>query len=104
MSDDHRARRVGREYRCEEPGCDATATAHRIYDLRHTFASWSLAAGISVFELARFMGTSMKIIDRHYGHLVRDSEDTARAKLEAYASRARGGTQSPLAESPPGHR
>ena len=33
------------------------------------------------------MGTSMKIIDRHYGHLVRDSEDTARAKLDEYAVR-----------------
>jgi hypothetical protein len=30
------------------------------------------------------MGTSVKIIDRHYGHLVRDSEDTARAKRDAY--------------------
>jgi integrase len=90
-----RARRVGREYRCEEPGCGATAAAHRIYDLRHTFASWSLAAGISAFELAWFMGTSMKIIYRHDGHRVRDSEDTARAKPDAYASCTEEGTQPP---------
>jgi integrase len=85
LSDDHTAKRVGREHRCQEPGCEGRASAHRIYDLRHTFASWALAANISMFELARFMGTSVKIIDRHYGHLVRESEDTARAKLEAYA-------------------
>lgn len=85
-SDEHGARRIGREYRCDEPGCDGRASAHRIYDLRHTFASWALAAGISMFEVARFMGTSAKIVDRHYGHLVRESEDTARAKLEAYAA------------------
>lgn len=88
LSEDHAAKRLRREYRCQEPGCEGRASAHRIYDLRHTFASWALAANISMFELARFMGTSVKIIDRHYGHLVRESEDTARAKLEAYASTA----------------
>jgi integrase len=43
------------------------------YHLRHTFASEALAAGISIFELSRLMGTSVKEIDRTYGHLVRDS-------------------------------
>ena len=33
------------------------------------------------------MGTSVRIIDRSYGHLVRGSEDRARAKLEARAMR-----------------
>jgi integrase len=89
VSDDHPTKRIGREYRCQEPGCEGRAAVHRIYDLRHTFASWALAAHISIFELARFMGTSVKIIDRHYGHLVRDSEDAVRAKLDAYASSAR---------------
>lgn len=42
--------------------------------------------GTELKQLA-VMGTSVKIIDRHYGHLVHDSEDTARAKLEAYASK-----------------
>lgn len=88
LSSEHAAKRTGREYNCLEPGCDGRASAHRIYDLRHTFASWALAANISMFELARFMGTSAKIIDRHYGHLVRDSESTARAKLDAYAAKA----------------
>lgn len=87
LSEDHVAKRSGREYRCQEAGCEGRASAHRIYDLRHTFASWALAANLSMFELARFMGTSVKIIDRHYGHLVRDSEDTARARLDAYAER-----------------
>lgn len=42
----------------------------RIYDLRSTFASNSLAAGIDVFELARVMGTSIEMIERHYGTLL----------------------------------
>jgi hypothetical protein len=29
------------------------------------------------------MGTSVKMIDKTYGHLARDSEDTLRARLEA---------------------
>ena len=87
-SGEHAAKRVGREYQCQDPGCKGRASAHRIYDLRHTFASWALAADISMFEVARFMGTSVKIIDLHYGHLVRDSENAARAKLDAYAADA----------------
>jgi integrase len=42
----------------------------RIYDLRPTFASNALAAGVSVFELAKVMGTSVTMIERHYGPLI----------------------------------
>jgi hypothetical protein len=37
----------------------------RIYDLRSTFASNALAAGVTVFELARVMRTSVRMIERH---------------------------------------
>jgi integrase len=53
------------------------------YHLRHTFASEALAAGVSIFELSRVMGASVREIDRTYGHLVRDSEDAIRALLDA---------------------
>ena len=39
----------------------------RIYDLRHTFAAFALRAGISTFDLCRYMGASLTMIDRHYG-------------------------------------
>jgi Phage integrase family len=42
----------------------------RVYDLRSTFASNGLAAGVTVFELARIMGTSVLMIERHYGALL----------------------------------
>ena len=58
------------------------------YHLRHSFASEALAAGISIFELSRLMGASVREIDRTYGHLVRDSEDAIRARLDARASRS----------------
>ena len=44
----------------------------RVYDLRHTFATFALRAGISTFDLSRYMGASLTMIDRHYGHLARD--------------------------------
>ena len=38
--------------------------------------------GIAIFDLARLMGTSVKMIDETYGHLVRDSHDRVRQALE----------------------
>jgi integrase len=54
------------------------------YALRHTFASFSIAAGVSLFELARFMGTSVDQIDKTYGHLLPDTLDRARGALDAF--------------------
>src|SRR5262249_44734499 len=56
------------------------------YHLRHTFATEALAAGVSIFELARVMGASVKEIDRTYGHLARDGNDSIRARLDARAA------------------
>ena len=39
------------------------------------FASQALAAGVSLFELARIMGTSVRMIERHYGTLLQGSGD-----------------------------
>ena len=57
------------------------------YAMRHTYASFALDARVSIFELARLMGTSVKVIDDTYGHLVRDSLDRVRAALEGRAER-----------------
>jgi integrase len=57
------------------------------YHLRHTFATEALAAGVSIFELARLMGASVKTIDDTYGHLTRDSEAMLRARLDARSAR-----------------
>ena len=59
--------------------------------LRHTFASFSIAAGVSLFELARFMGTSVDQIDKTYGHLLPDSLDRARGALDTFLSRREDG-------------
>ena len=56
----------------------------RIFDLRHTFATFALRAGISTFELSRYMGTSLGMIDRHYGHLARDGREHAIKLLDLF--------------------
>jgi integrase len=57
----------------------------RVYDLRHTFATFALRAGISTFDLSRYMGASLTMIDRHYGHLARDGRDHAIELLDGYS-------------------
>jgi len=60
----------------------------RIYDLRHTFATFALRAGISTFDLSRYMGASLTMIDRHYGHLARDGREHAIRLLDSHGTRA----------------
>ena len=56
----------------------------RLYDLRLTFASNALAAGVSVFELARVMGTSVAMIERHYGTLLEGAAAGIASRLDAF--------------------
>jgi integrase len=56
----------------------------RIYDLRSTFASNALAAGIGAFELAKVMGTSIEMIERHYGTLLSDAAAGIAGRLAAF--------------------
>jgi integrase len=65
----------------EASGVDRPA---RIYDLRSTFASDALAAGVTVFELARLMGTSVRMIERHYGTLLGGAGPSIAARLASY--------------------
>jgi len=60
--------------------------ARRVYDLRHTFATFALRAGISTFDLSRYMGASLTMIDRHYGYLARDGRKHAIRLLDVYAT------------------
>jgi Phage integrase family len=64
----------------------------RPYDLRHTYATFALRAGVSIFDLSRFMGASLAMIDRHYGHLARDGRDHAIELLDALAGHDRAWT------------
>jgi integrase len=68
------------------PAIEAAGIAKpaRIYDTRSTFASRALAAGVSVFELARIMGTSPAMIERHYGCLLDGAGAGITGRLDAF--------------------
>jgi len=51
--------------------------------MRDTFASNALAAGVTVFELARVMGTSVRMIEKHYGALLDGAHAAITARLDA---------------------
>lgn len=60
------------------------ATPARIYDLRATYASESISAGISADQLARVMGTSVAMIEEHYGVLMDATTAAIAARQDAY--------------------
>jgi integrase len=75
------------EWRQDEwnPAVKEAGLEHRSpYALRHTFASFAIAAGVSLFELSVFMGTSVNQIGETYGHLLPDSLERTRTALDTY--------------------
>jgi hypothetical protein len=64
----------------DDPAAAAAEGAPRVNDL--------LAAGVSMFELARYMGTSVEQIEKTYGHLLPDSLDRTRAALDTFVANA----------------
>jgi integrase len=71
-------------YRHWTPALKAAGIEHRrVYAMRHTFASWAIRDGVSLFYLSRVMGTSVAQIDATYGHLVPDSDDYVRSLMDA---------------------
>jgi integrase len=53
-----------------------------LYTLRHSFITEALLGGLSTLEVARLVGTSVTMIEKHYGHL---AVDAARRRLAAVA-------------------
>jgi integrase len=49
-----------------------------LYTLRHSFITQALLDGVSTLEVSKIVGTSLVMIEKHYGHLV---HDTARERL-----------------------
>jgi hypothetical protein len=65
-----------------------------MYDLRSTFASAALAAGVTVFELAKIMGTSVRMIERHYGTLVDGAHAGIVRRPDAFESKLERASES----------
>ena len=48
---------------------DVAGRNRSLYSLRHTYATFALAEGVDIHTLARQMGTSTLMIERHYSKL-----------------------------------
>jgi integrase len=48
--------------------CDENGDKRTIYSLRHTYATFRLQEGVHQFVLAKNMGTSVAMLEKHYGH------------------------------------
>ena len=46
---------------------DSDGNRHTIYSLRHTYATYRIENGTNIYWLAKNMGTSVNMIERHYG-------------------------------------
>lgn len=46
-----------------------------LYVLRHSFITEAVMGGLSTLEVAKMTGTSLLMIDKHYGHLIAGSAD-----------------------------
>lgn len=51
-----------------------------LYTLRHSWITTALMSGMSTLDVARLTGTSLMMIEKHYGHLV---DAAARERLAA---------------------
>jgi hypothetical protein len=46
---------------------------------RHTFASLLAIAGVSIFKIAQWLGDDVRVVERHYAHLLPQDLDIERA-------------------------
>lgn len=62
----------------------------RVHDLRHTYASWQLAAGVALLTVSRRLGHETAAVTSDiYGHLTSEAEDAAVNAVEAAMTRGR---------------
>jgi integrase len=84
-----------------DPACAAAGIGKcRLHDLRHTAGSLWLAAGVSLFNVSRYLGhSSVDFTARRYGHVLETSARDDAARFSAYRAGVESGrvVQLPLA-------
>ena len=55
-----------------------------MYSLRHCAISEMIVSGIDVMTVAKMAGTSIAMVQRHYGHLVKEKITAQLAKIKMY--------------------
>ena len=73
------------------PAIRAAGLEHRrIYDCRHTFATWAIEDGVPLWQLATIMGTSVVQIEDTYARWLKRTNAELRAAFDAYDATATG--------------
>ena len=65
--------------RCARMLGDAAPPAIRLHDLRHSFASFAIADGVSLFMVSKLLGHASPRTTEIYSHLAGDTLDDAAA-------------------------
>lgn len=77
-------------YREWTPALRAVGLTHRrLYDCRHTFATWAIESGVHLWYLATIMGTSVVQLEDTYARWLRRTDDQLRTMFDEYDARAR---------------
>jgi integrase len=67
-----------------QPAVKRSGVGHcRIHDLRHTYASWLIQAGVSLAEIGRLLGHVSPITTQRYSHLAETPREKVLAALPA---------------------
>ncbi|MGJ0510522.1 MAG: tyrosine-type recombinase/integrase [Methylocystis sp.] len=71
---------------------DSHGNKRTIYSLRHTYATFRLEEGVHQFILARNMGTSVEMLEKHYGHTsnVASAEELTKGRWSSREGAAQG--------------
>jgi integrase len=71
---------------CEwTPGVRAAGLEHRrLYDCRHTSATWSIESGVQLWHLAQIMGTSIVQIEDTYARWLTWTDEQLRVMFDTY--------------------
>jgi integrase len=71
------------------PALRAAGIEHRrVYDCRHTFATWAIRDGVATLTLAKMMGTSVMQLEDTYVRWLKSDADRLRAVFDEADSRA----------------
>jgi hypothetical protein len=77
--------------RTPQPALRAAGLEHRrLYDCRHTFATWAIEAGVELWYIARVMGTSVVQLEDTYARWLGRTDELLRVMFDAYDSAGEG--------------
>jgi len=66
---------------------DADGHTRTIYSLRHTYATFRLSHGVDAYKLAQNMGTTVEMLERHYGHTTNRGNAAELTKFNASSTK-----------------